>query len=140
MGFDSGDLAGMSAALAYYFVASTVGFGYLIWRYRARYRLWKQLSQRDQADALLQIGMFGVILNAAFQRIIATYSFAVQEWRMSPVTIWTAPIYLIWSLFFIACILWWVCLEVFGPSRNLVWWLSIVIAGAWIGSAVSWRY
>jgi hypothetical protein len=137
---DGGDLAGLSAALAYYFVIGSVGLGILIWRYRARFNGWWSLSSRDRADAILHLSMFGIMLNAAFQRIIATYSFAAQEWRMSPVTVVTAPLYLAWSLIFTAAFLWWLCMEIFGPSSSRVWWISFIVTGAWLGAAIGWRY
>lgn len=139
-GLDTGDLAGLSAALAYYFVVGSVGLGVLIWRYRARFNGWWWLSSRDRADCVLHVGMFGIMLNAAFQRVIATYSFAAQEWRMSPLTVIAAPLYLAWSLVFTAAFLWWLCMEIFGSASNRLWWMSFIMAGAWLGTAVSWRY
>ena len=137
---DSGDLAGLSAALAYWFIVSTVGLGVLIWRYRGRFRGFWNLTDRDRADAILNVGLFGIMLNAAMQRIIATYSFALQEWRMSPVTVVAAPLYLIWSLIFTAAFLWWMCLEIFGTGRYRMWWTVFIMTGAWLGAGVSWRF
>ncbi len=139
-GIDSGDMAGLSATLANWFVVGGTGMGILLWRYRARFAGWRNLSDRDKADALLHLGIFGILINAALQRGIATYSFAVQEWRMSTVTIVTAPVYLAWSLAFMACILWWMCLEIFGLSRYRMWWAAFVVTGLWLGAAISWRY
>lgn len=137
---DAGDLAGMSAALAYYFVVGAVGLGILLWRYRARFKGWWGLSSRDRADCILHVGLFGILLNAALQRIIATYSFAAQEWRMSPITVVAAPIYLAWSLIFTAAFLWWLSLEIVGAEHHRMWWVSLIMAGAWLGTAVSWRF
>lgn len=137
---DFGHMAGLSATLAYWFVVGTVGVGVLIWRYRERFVQWRHLSPRDRADALLNLGIFGVLLNAALQRSIAAYSFAVQEWRLSPVTLTAAPLYLGWSLVAMAAVLWWVCFEIFGPARNRVWWAVFITSGLWLGAGVSWRY
>ncbi len=137
---DAGDFAGMSATLAYWFFVGAAGMGLLLWRYRGRFAGWRNLSDRDRADAVLQIGVFGILVNAAFQRGIATYSFAVQEWKLTPVTIVTAPFYLTWALVGMACILWWISLEIFGLARYRVWWSAFIATGAWLGVAVSWRF
>jgi protein-S-isoprenylcysteine O-methyltransferase Ste14 len=137
---DSGDFAGLSAALAYYFVVGAVGLGILIWRHRQRFYGWRGLTQQERADCILHVGLFGIVANAAFQRTQATYSFAVQEWRLSNIAILTAPIYLGLALVSMAAFLWWLVLEIVGPSTNRVWWLSLILAGAWLGSAVSWRF
>ncbi len=140
MTIDSGDFAGMSATLCYWFIVGAVGMGLLLWRYRRRFAGWRNLSDRDQADAMLQVGVFGILVNAAFQRAIATYSFAVQEWKLTPVTVVTAPFYLTLALVGMACILWWICLEIFGLSRYKAWWAGFIATGAWLGAAVSWWF
>lgn len=137
---DAGDLAGLSAALFYWFLIGAAGMGFLIWRYRGRFRHWLSLSARDRADGLLNLSLFGILLNAALQRGIATYSFAVAEWRLSPITVIAAPLYLVWSLIFMAGLLWWQCLEVFGPSRYHLWWHFFMVSGALLGIGVAWRF
>jgi hypothetical protein len=136
---DSGDLAGLSAMLAYWFGLATLGHGTLIWRYRARFLRWFSLSARDRADALLSIALFGILLNAAFQRAIATWALAVAEWRLSPLTTVAAPIYLVWSLIFTAGLLWWLALELLGPNRYL-WWLLAMLSGVALCLGVAWWF
>ncbi len=137
---DSGDFAGLSATLCFWFIVGGVGMGLLLWKYRGRFANWRRLSDRDRADALLHVGTFGILVNAALQRGIATYSFAMQEWRLTPLTIITAPVYLAWSLAFMGCVLWWICLEIFGVAQYRLWWAVFIVTGLWLGAAVSWRY
>ncbi len=137
---DGGLLAGLSATLAFWFLAGTVGMAKLTWRYRERFANWSRLGVRDRADAILNVSLFGILFNATYQRAAATYAFAFQEWKINKVTLATAPIYLPWSLFFMAGFLWWMCLETFGPSRNRVWWAALIFAGLWLGGGVAWRF
>ena len=137
---DTGHLAGLSATLAYFFIVGTVGMGLLTWRQRGRFAHWWDLSARDRADAVLNVAWLGILLNAAFQRITETYSFAAQEWRLTAVTVATAPLYLGLTLTCMAGFLWWMCLEIVGPARNRLWWVVFIMTGAWLGAGVSWRY
>ena len=67
-------------------------------------------------------------------------SFAVQEWKLTPLTIATAPVYLPWSLLFMAGFLSWMCLETFGPARHRVCSWTLILSGIWLGAGVAWRY
>lgn len=139
-GIDSGDFAGLSVVLALWFVIATLGMGALTWRYRGRFRHWPELTVRDKADAILNVSLFGILFNAAYQRVVATYSFAYQEWKLTALTLATAPIYLPATLVFTAGFLWWMCLELFGPGRHRYWWRGIMAAGVALGAAVSWIF
>ncbi len=137
---DGGTLAGLSAALTFFFVIGSAGMGFLIWRYRNRFKFWLRLSARDRADGLLNISIFGILLNAAFQRGNATYSFLNQDWRLTPLTMGSAPFYLIWTLIFMSGLLWWLCLELFGPSQYHQWWWVFMATGAALAAIVIWMF
>lgn len=137
---DAGILAGMSATMAYWLLIGTTGMGILTWRNRRRFAHWVYLTERDRADAILNAALFGFMAHATFQRVIATYSFAAQEWRLSPLTVSTAPINLLWALVAVAGLMWWICFYLVGPERYRSWWCAFVGVGVWLGISVSWYY
>jgi hypothetical protein len=137
---DAGVLAGMSMAMAFWLLADTIAMGILTWRYRDRFSFWGQLGSRDRADAILNISLFIFFAHATFQRLIATYSFAAQEWRLSPLTVATAPGNLLLACASVAGLMWWVCFYLFGPARHHYWWMLLAVSGIVLGGGVAWRY
>lgn len=137
---DAGLLAGMSATMAYWLLVGMTGMGLMAWRYRARFRNWMGLTVRDRADAVLSLSLCGFLAYAAFHRTLAAYSFAAQEWGLSNLTATAAPLYIVWALIAVAGLLWWICLEIFGPACHQKWWWLFIASGAGLGAGVSWRY
>lgn len=136
---DASVWAGLAVSMAYYFAVGAGGMGMLIWRYRERFSRWLSQSARDRADSLLNVCLFGLLINLAFQRAVMAYGFLTEE-RISPITLAIAPYYLVWSLVFTAGLLWWLCLEMFGPSRYHQWWWCFMVSGALLCVGVSWRF
>jgi hypothetical protein len=131
-------LAGLSAVLLYWFAIATVVMGLLCRKQKYRFLHWFEVSARERADACLNLGWFAVLANSTWHRAIATYSFAVQEWHMTPATLYSAPFYLPLAMVGISMVLWWVCFEFFGTRRRWWWcmwmWTGLVLffATVWI--------
>lgn len=117
---DTDVLAAMSITLLYWFAISTVIMALLCWRQRYRFTHWFKVNARERADACLNLGWFLIFFNATWQRGQASYSFAVQEWKLSAVALFSAPFYLPWTMAGVSMFLWWACYEFFGARRR--WW------------------
>lgn len=133
---DTGVLAGMSIVLCYWLIIGSIGMGVLTWRYRARF--W--LSLHYHGDAILTLGLFGYMAHGAVHRGIAAYNFAVQNWPLSTTTVFLTGPNLIEALASVACILWWMCIEMFGPMYYYIWWMRFILSGVALGICVSWIY
>ena len=137
---DHGALAGLSATMAYWLLVCSASMGMLSWRYRARYANWRGMTQRDRADAVLSLSLFGFLAYAMVHRAFAAYSHATQEWGLSPLTLSITPLNLVWALVSVSGLLWWTCHEIFGSACHHRWWLLFMFTGAFLGAGVSWRY
>ena len=137
---DHGVLAGMSATMAYWLLVCSASMGMLSWRYRDRYSNWRGMTQRDRADAVLSLSLFGFLTYAMVHRVIATYAHAIQEWVVSPAMLAITPLNLVWALVSVSGLLWWTCHEIFGSACHHRWWLLFMFTGAFHGAGVSWRY
>lgn len=137
---DKGVLAGMSACVAFWFIVGSVGMTLVMWKYRERFIHLPSLTEQERADCLLNIGLWLLLVHSSWQRVITTFAFATEEWRMTKITLWSSPISLPLAMLSMMSILWWLCRDLFGPSRNRLWWTVFIMTGAWLGAGVSWRY
>lgn len=130
---DGAILAGLSAALAFYFLSGVAGMAWLTWRFRGRFSQWFKISARDRADSVLNVCFLLVLLHAGYMRMIAVHSLINHEWTVSGISRYTAPVYLPIALAGSVGVLWWL-------SYYLLWgrfagraWLAVVVLGAGIG-------
>lgn len=140
MVFDTGDLAGLSFSLAYFFAVCALGFCLVIWKYRKRYSKFWSASHVQRSDTVLNIGFAGFFIVAAYQRFNAALAFIKHEWGPSPLNDTLALFYLIPDNIFLMMLTWWLSLELSTERHYIRWWFLVAGVGIGIGLYVSYVY
>lgn len=126
--------AGMSATLTFWFLIASMIMFTLCMRQIYRLRHWCLIAPRERADACLNLSLLLVFANAAYQRALATYSFAYKEWQITHAAAATASIYLPLTLFGMVLFLWWGYYDMFHDHRKVLWFTTLTVGfGLFIG-------
>lgn len=123
-------LCGLSAALMIYFFAGVVGMAFLTWRFRGRFNSWLKITERDRADAALNVCFLLVLAHVAFMRGKSVFYLVTQEWNEVGLA---RSSDLIFAGIGIAGCLWWLAYYLLYGQGSGKLWLAVMIFGAAVG-------
>ena len=130
-------LCGFSAALLVWYLAGVAGMGFLTWRFRGRFRSWLRITERDRADAALNVCFLLVLGHVAYMRAQTCYFILSHEWSVKGLA---RSSDLIFAAIGIAGCLWWLAYYLLYGQGSGKLWLGVMVAGAvfgaWMGSLV----
>lgn len=125
--------AALSAVLTYMFLVGAAGLAVLAWRLRKRFTLWHEMGPLGRADTIFNFGLCGVLAVAGYHHTVATYHFALNNWSTAGTT---AGVYLPLHIGSMACVLWWLCIELVGMDGGGRAWCMLMVLALAVGATM----
>jgi hypothetical protein len=120
-------MSGLSAVLAYFLTLSLGVMAYMTWRMWPVVRKWREMTEEQFDDVVLNASLFLFFAHSAWQRAGATLAFIEQEWRVTIIVKQTAPL-LTFATVGMGGFLWWASGKLFHDTRRW-WWCTTMWSG-----------